>query len=73
MKILMSIGVLIVLSGCISTGGGRSSSGGALRLAQASPVEATPIRSGPCPGFTAGITELEHVMAAEQALMSVMN
>lgn len=64
--------VAVMVSGCMSTGGGRSSSGG-LRLALASPAESTPIRSGPCPGFTAGITELEHVMAAEQALMSVMN
>jgi hypothetical protein len=64
--------VAVTVSGCMSTGGGHSSSG-SLRLAQASSAESTPIRSGPCPGFTAGITELEQIMAAEQALMSVMN
>ncbi len=42
---------------------GYSSFAQPLQFSQAPQSEPAPIRSGPCPGFSSGLAELEYVMA----------
>lgn len=63
MRFLISISALLVLSGCAGTMDGYSSFAQPLQFSQAPQSEPAPIRSGPCPGFSSGLAELEYVMA----------